>query len=66
MPFFGRKGRSAGADLPEGQISDGKHFAIKMNADGSATTTKVPCNCSIGTTHEGPIPDPPAPPTPRG
>jgi hypothetical protein len=49
-------GRSAGADLPEGTWSDGAHPMVVMNADGTQSSTKTSCRCSIGTEHDGPIP----------
>jgi hypothetical protein len=37
--------------LPPGQLSDGRHWKRILNADGTQSTTSVPCDCSATGEH---------------
>jgi hypothetical protein len=57
MPF-GRSKPQPSPDPGPGMLDNGKHWQYVMNADGSRSSTKIPCACAQGAEHDGPVPDP--------
>jgi len=56
---WGRNRQGPSEDPGAGMVDDGRHWQYVMNADGSRSSTKVPCDCGQGGEHDGPVPDSP-------